>query len=256
MLIDSHSHLDFEQFDIDREEMLQRAVQQGVGRMISIGTSDITSQNALDLSLKHDFIYASAGVHPMHSAEAQDWEKICEIAKHPRVVAIGETGLDFYHNNDPAFIDQQRSYFAKHFELSNALKKPIIVHSRGEAFDEIFEMTRKYGISASGVIHCFIGTAQNAFDAIDLGYYVSISGVITYKNNDILRQAVAQIPLDKILVETDCPYLAPVPQRGKRNEPAFVNYTAQEIAKVKKISVEEVAYQTTLNCHKLFHIPI
>ena len=255
MLVDSHSHLDFQQFDADRSEILQRALDAGVGYMVSIGTSDQTTRNALDLAIQYPFIFASAGVHPLHTNEAQDWQKICQMAEHERVVAIGETGLDFYHENDPQIIDLQRGYFAKHFELSNHLKKALIVHSRGGAFDEIFDFRRKYGLEGGGVIHCFTGNTKEAMQAIDLGFYISISGVITYKKTDELREAVRIAPLDRILVETDCPYLAPMPHRGKRNEPSFVTHTAQEVAKIKGISFEDLSKATTENCKKLFKLP-
>jgi TatD DNase family protein len=255
MLVDSHSHLDFQQFDSDRSEMLQRALDAGVGYMISIGTSDQTSQNALDLSIKYPFIFASAGVHPLHTNEPQDWERICQMAEHERVVAIGETGLDFYHENDPKIIDEQRIYFAKHFELSNRLKKPLIIHSRGGAFEEIFEFRRRYGLDGGGVIHCFTGNTNEALEAIELGFYLSISGVITYKKTEELKEAVRIAPLDRILVETDCPYLAPMPHRGKRNEPSFVTHTAQEVARIKGISYDALCEATTQNCKHLFKLP-
>ncbi len=252
MLIDSHCHLDMKDFDKDRDEVLERARKDGIVHMISIGIDVKSSESALALARQYPFISATVGCHPHDADEcgADDLEILSHMAAQPEVVAWGEIGLDYYRNYSQK--ENQRKIFKIQLELARAAELPVIIHDR-EAHEEVYATLKKMGKGEQkGVIHCFSGDRDLAEAFIALGYYISIPGTVTYKKAIQTKEVAASIPLDRMLVETDSPFLAPVPRRGKRNEPSFVNHTAREIAKLRDIPFETVAEQTTRNAIGLF----
>ncbi|MCG6880020.1 MAG: TatD family hydrolase [Deltaproteobacteria bacterium] len=256
MLIDSHCHLDMKDFDKDRETVIERARRDGIGHMVSIGIDLKSSRFALALARKYDFIYATVGCHP-HDADAcsfRDLQELIALAGEQEVVAWGEIGLDYYRNYSGK--ENQRSIFQRQLELAHNAELPVIIHDR-DAHEEVYAILEKMGKGErKGIIHCFSGDRELAEAFIALGYYISIPGTVTYKNAVQIKEVAATIPLDRMLVETDAPFLAPVPGRGKRNEPAFVVHTAREIAKLRDIPFETVAEQTTQNAGRIFGISL
>lgn len=252
--IDSHAHLDFDRFDTDREEVIQRAIERGVHKIISIGTHIASSQRAIKLAEQYpDFIYASAGFHPLYMDDdhSQGWAQLKDLIQHPSVVGVGETGLDYFYDKTPP--EQQRHSFREHLKLSNHYQKPVIIHIR-DAFDDAYRIIAEEGVTAGGVVHCFTGGPKECQKAIDLGLYVSISGIATFKSAKELREAVRQIPLNRLLLETDAPFLAPTPHRGKRNEPSYVVDTAHCVAELKQIRLAHLAQATYTNTLALFSL--
>jgi len=250
MLIDSHCHLDMKDFDKDRSEVLERAQRKGISHMVAIGIDVKSSEAALSLAREYPFISATVGCHP-HDADQcnpKELQKLASLALEPEVVAWGEIGLDYYRNYSGK--EKQRKIFKEQLDLAHANNLPVIIHDR-EAHEEVYALLKKMG-EGKGVIHCFSGDRDLAEAFIDLGYYISIPGTVTYKNARLVREVAAAIPLDRMLVETDAPFLAPVPKRGKRNEPGFVIHTAREIALLRDIPFEAVAKQTTENARALF----
>ena len=255
MLIDTHAHLDDARYDPDREAMIARAREAGVQTFVTVGCDLATSDAAVALADQHAFIYAAVGVHP-HEVKsiADDWyDELRRLARHPKVVAYGEIGLDYHYNHSPP--DMQRRRFREQVCLAREIGRPIIIHTREAQDDTIAILREEEAGEVGGVFHCFSGDAWLARDALDLGFYLSFSGVITFQNATMLRDIVKTVPLDRILVETDCPYLTPAPHRGKRNEPAFVAFVANKVAELKGLTVEEAAEQTTRNAKRLFKIP-
>lgn len=252
-LIDTHCHLDADAFRQDLEEVVQNALDNGVKRMVTIGITRQTSEAAIVVANRFDCVSAVVGIQPNYAHEAApgDWERIIELAEHPKVVGIGETGLDKYWDFAP--LDTQQDYFRRHLSFSRESKKPFIVHCR-EAESEVLEMLRTDYANGplNGLMHSFCGDTDMAAECIQMGMYISFAGMVTYKKNDDLRQAAKSIPLDRLLVETDSPYLAPHPNRGKRNEPAWVRHTAECLATVHDISVEELAAATSANAERVF----
>ncbi|HZJ76890.1 MAG TPA: TatD family hydrolase [Oscillospiraceae bacterium] len=254
MLFDSHAHLDDGRFDKDRDNVIKRAKQNNIKYILNPGADLNTSIRAVNLSEKHDMIYAGVGVHP-HNVKDMDEDTI-EILKaltnKEKVVAIGEIGLDFHYDHSPR--DDQRKWFRKQIELAKEVNLPIIIHDR-EAHGEVFDILKEYDAGELGcVMHCYSGSVEMAREYIKMGIYISLAGPVTFKNARKAYQVAEEIPLEWLLVETDSPYLTPVPYRGKRNEPAYVRFVAEKVAEAKQISVEDVAYQTTLNTKKLFRI--
>ena len=254
MLIDSHAHLDMQDFDEDRVEVIDRALEGGVTHIITVGIDLDSSISALELARKHESVYAAVGYHP-HNAQKCDskyLDKLSETTLEPKVVAWGEIGLDFYRRYSPK--DDQLKIFLRQLEIADDLNLPVIIHDR-EAHNDVLTILKKMGKSErKGVIHCFSGDIDLAMAFIELGYYISIPGTVTYKKALQTKEVASNIPLEYMLVETDAPFLAPVPKRGKRNEPLFVNFTAQEIARLRNIEFEEVAEQTSKNAKTLFGI--
>jgi TatD DNase family protein len=263
MLIDSHCHLDrlnLAPYGGDLSGALHTARARGVGTMLCIGINHNNFGQVFDIAESHQDIYATAGLHPLEFNEPahlpidqiESWLR--QSAGHPKVIGIGETGLDYYYSK--ASIDQQKESFAIHLEVAKSLAKPVIVHSR-EAREDTLALIRDHGCRESaGVLHCFTESWDMAKVALDLGYYISFSGIITFKNAGELREVVKKVPLDRLLVETDSPYLAPLPFRGKPNEPKNVVEVAQCVAEVKEIPFERVCEQTSLNFLALFRIKI
>ena len=253
MLIDTHAHLDENAFAFDRAEVVAAAAAAGVTRIITIGTTLESSRAALAIAGEFPGVFAAVGIHPNYAATAQpdDWRLIEELAGNAKVVAIGETGLDRYWDHTP--IDVQQDYFDRHLGLSRRINKPFIVHCREADADTISQLRRAAGQGAlNGVMHSFAGSSETADVCLELGLYLSFAGMVTYKKSDELRNIAARIPADRILIETDSPYLAPVPNRGKRNEPAWVRHTAEVIAQLRGVPLEEFAAQTTANAERLF----
>jgi TatD DNase family protein len=256
MFIDSHAHLDVPQYDADRAEVIDRALGAGIGTMLEICGSDV-GKGSLDIGIKlaeeYSFIYAAIGVHP-HEANLYDEaleQKLIGMAEHEKVVGWGEIGLDYFYDNSPR--DVQRKVFRRQLELGQTCDLPIIIHTR-DAEDDTIAILKDAPPGISGVIHCFTGTQNLAETAIRMGFYISFSGVLTFKTAGDLREVARNTPPDKILIETDCPYLAPVPHRGKRNEPAFVKETAAKLAEIKGESIDEIARITSSNFKRLFRL--
>ena len=254
MFIDSHSHLDDERFDQDRDILIKSLKERQVDIAINIGADLQTSINSVELANKYDNIYAVVGVHP-HSASEVTEETLDifrEMSKNDKVVAIGEIGLDFYYDNSPR--DVQRKWFKEQLKLAKELGLPVVIHSR-EASQETFDTIKEaQDGSLRGVMHCYSGSVEMAKEYIKLGFYISIGGPVTFKNARVVGEVAEALPLDKLLIETDCPYLTPEPYRGKRNEPMYVRYVAEKIAEIRNISVEELAKATSTNAKKLFGI--
>lgn len=254
-LVDSHAHLDGKQFSHDLDEVVERARQADVNTILTIGCDLESSRASVDLALRYPEIYASVGVHP-HDALTLDQALLDELERMAesidKVVAIGEIGLDFYRDRSPREI--QREAFRKQIRLARKLGKPVIVHDR-DAHEEVLQILREENASeVGGVLHCFSGDLAMARACVEMGFLISFAGPLTYPKNDALRQIAAELPIDVMLVETDCPYLAPQGWRGKRNESAYVRSTAEKLAEVKGLSLEDVARTTSLNAFRLFGI--
>ena len=250
-LIDSHCHLDDEQFAEDQEAAIERAQAAGVERMMAIGTGDGPPdlEVATRLADRYPALYATVGVHPQDAAKAapETFDHLRDLLSHPKVLALGEIGLDYYHDTAPR--DIQRAVFVRQLELAREAAKPIVIHTR-EAWSDTIQILREQSANR-GIFHCFTGGIEEAREALDLGFHLSFGGVVTFPKSERLREAAKIVPLDRLLVETDAPYLAPVPHRGKRNEPAFVVNTARKLAEIRGIPVEDVARATTENFERL-----
>jgi TatD DNase family protein len=282
MLIDTHAHLDFPDFATDLEDVLRRAEEADVKRVITIGTSIESSRRAIELAEKYPSVYATIGVHPSQAEEAEDdvITPLRELAKNPRVVAIGETGLDYHHLpseevakeeqvqvmtalrtetdeeieaqiRDGAYKSKQASLFQQQLDLAVELGLNVVIHQR-DAWEDTLEALRPYTSKLRGVFHCFGGTLDQANEVLDLDHLVSFTGIVTFKNGIAVRQVTAEIPLWKFMIETDCPYLAPVPFRGKRCEPAYTRIVAETIAGARGVSSEEISEATTETAEKFF----
>lgn len=258
MLIDTHCHLTMPDFDADRSDVIQRAIDAGISHMITIGTDIEDSKSAIALAEEHEFIYAAVGVHPHDVKDITDTESfsdtIKKLASKKKVVALGETGLDYHYMHSPAEIQQE--HFRLEINLAKSLGLPVIVHSR-EAKEDTLRILKEEKVEVTGgVLHCFSGDMDMAEKALNMGLYISFSGVITFRNAKKMPDIVKAIPLNRILIETDAPFLTPVPHRGKRNEPAYVKYMAEKIADIKGISLEELGKTITDNAARLFRLII
>ena len=252
MFIDTHAHLFYPNFNNEVEEVIKRAVEEGVDYIIVPGTDIASSAQAVELADKHEAIYASAGIHPHDTANWEDSliDNIREIAKHPKVVAIGEIGLDYYYDFSPKNI--QKIAFKKQIELALELSLPIIVHNR-ESNDDVMEIIRSYkGKNLKGQFHCFAGSVQDAHELIEMGHMISFPGNITFKKADNIRKVLAGINFSNLLLETDSPFMTPVPHRGKRNEPSYVKFVAEKISEIHNVTVKEVAEITSKNAINFF----
>lgn len=254
MFFDTHVHLNAEQFEEDVQEVIDRALSEGVKNMVVVGFDRPTITKAMELVEKYDFLYASVGWHPVDAIDMtdEDLQWIEELSAHTKVVALGEMGLDYHWDKSPKEI--QKEVFRKQIRLAKKVGLPIVIHNR-EATADIVEILKEEDASeVGGIMHCFSGSAETAKECVDMNFYISLGGPVTFKNAKKPKEVAGIIPLDKLLIETDCPYLAPHPYRGKRNEPSYVTLVAQQIAEIKEISVEEVARATTENAKKLFGI--
>lgn len=256
-LVDTHAHLDEEAFSPDRDDVVRNAVAAGVVQIITIGTTAESSGRAVALAQRYPQVFAAVGIQPnyVHEANAADWDTILRLSREPKVVAIGETGLDRYWDYAP--FELQQEHFDRHIALARESDLPFVVHCRDAEADVVAQL-RHAALAGplKGVMHSFCGSPETAQVCLELGMYLSFAGMITFSNAGKLRATLAQIPLDRILVETDSPYLAPSPLRGKRNEPANVRLTARCVAEAHGVSVEEVARTSTMNARELFRLPI
>ncbi len=253
MLVDSHCHLDFPEFAPELDAVVARAKDAGVGTCVTIGTTLEKFPRVQAVAEQFETVWCSVGVHP-HEAKVEPLENpapLIERAQHPKVVGIGETGLDYYYEHSPRAA--QIANFRAHIAAARQLKLPLVVHTRDAEDDTIQILRDEMGQGAfTGLIHCFTGTRALADAAVDLGFCISASGIATFKKSEELRAVLKDVPLDRLLVETDAPYLAPMPHRGKRNEPAFVKHTAAMLAELKGVSFEDLAAATTENFFRLF----
>lgn len=258
MYIDSHAHIEGKEFDADREAVIQRALDAGVEIIVCVGNGEVAADShaaAFRIAEQYPFIYATVGVHP-HEARLLDdklYAQLMELSQHPKVIAWGEIGLDYHYDNSPREV--QREAFRKQLRMARERKLPVSIHTREAEADTLAILDDEWNDSGlGGVIHCFTGTRSFADAAVELGFHVSFSGVITFKKAEELRETARALPLDRILIETDAPFLSPVPYRGRRNEPAYVVETARAIAELCKIEVDDVARLTSANFKRLFKL--
>jgi TatD DNase family protein len=253
MLVDSHCHLEFPDFAPEQDQVIARARAAGIGHMLTISTRVDQFDVIARLAEAHDDISCTIGTHP-HSADDEvdvTTEQLVELAKHPKVVGVGETGLDYYYDNSPREIQQEA--FRRHIRAAIQLDMPLIVHTRDADADTIRILREEgTGTRLSGLLHCFSSSAQLAEEALDFGFYISFSGIVTFKNSGSLREIAKAVPLDRMLVETDAPFLAPIPKRGQRNEPAYVVHTAATLADLHNIDVATLGERTSANFFTLF----
>jgi TatD DNase family protein len=250
--IDSHAHLDDERFDEDREELINSLYENGIETVLNPGADLNTSKAAVELANKYSFIYAAVGCHPHDSKFMNDdtMNIFRELAKNKKVIGIGEIGLDYYYDNSDR--DTQRTWFREQIRLAKELDLPYIVHDR-DAHEDVFKIMKEEHYSGTrGILHCYSSSVEMAREFVKLGFYISLGGPVTFKKAKTPKLVAKEIPLDRLLIETDCPYLTPEPFRGKRNEPKYVKYVAEEIAAIKEVSIDIIAEKTSENFRKLF----
>ncbi|MGR9541858.1 TatD family hydrolase [Priestia megaterium] len=254
MLFDTHVHLNAEQYEDDLQEVINRALEKGVQNMVVVGFDEPTIKKAIQIAETYDFIYASVGWHPVDAIDMTDehlaW--IEELAQHPKVVALGEMGLDYHWDKSPKEV--QKDIFRRQIRLARKVNLPIIIHNRDATEDVVTILKEEHVEEVGGIMHCFTGSIEVAKQCMDMNMYISFGGPVTFKNAKKPKEVATELPLDKLLIETDCPYLTPHPFRGKRNEPGYVSYVAEQIAELKGITYEELADITTANAKKLFGI--
>lgn len=255
-LVDSHCHLDHRQFASEIDEVLERAAKAGVDRMLTIGTGEGPEDLdcALKIASRYPHVFATAGVHPHDAAkaDANSWAWLRDLALQEKVLAIGEIGLDYHYEFAPR--ETQAQAFREQLAVAREAGKPLVIHTR-EAWEDTMRILRQEWAPGTGILHCFTGTAEQACEAVELGFYLGFGGVLTFPKSESVREAARAVPAEKLLLETDAPYLAPLPYRGKRNEPAYTAVTAAKLAEVRGCSTEEIARQTTHNFETLFHLP-
>lgn len=254
MFFDTHAHLNAEQYNEDLQEVIDRALSEGISNIVVVGFDRPTIEKAMELTEQYEFIYACVGWHPVDAIDMteEDLLWIEELSSHPKVVALGEMGLDYYWDKSPK--DIQKEVFRKQIRLAKKVKLPIVIHNR-DATADIVEILKEEGAGeVGGIMHCFSGSPEIAQECVDMNFYISLGGPVTFKNAKKPKEVADVIPLEKLLIETDCPYLTPHPHRGKRNEPSYVKLVAEQIAEIKGLSTEEVAQATTENAKKLFGI--
>ena len=251
MLVDSHCHLNFPELATNIEDIRLAMTENGVGHALCISVTLKDFPQVLALADKYPNFFASVGVHPDYESEPPfSSDTLFDLAQHPKVVAIGETGLDYFRLTDN--LDWQRERFRTHIRAAIKAKLPLIIHTRASAEDTLRIMEEENASEVGGVMHCFTETLDVAMRAIEMGFYISFSGIVTFKNASALKEVARHVPLDRILVETDSPYLAPIPFRGKTNQPAYVKHVAEEVARLRNISIDELANTSTLNFFTLF----
>jgi len=254
MLFDTHAHLNAVQYNDDLQEVIERALGEGVSYIVVVGFDRPTISRAIELAEQYDFIYAAVGWHPVDAIDMteEDLLRIEQLAAHPKVVALGEMGLDYYWDKSPKEI--QKDVFRKQIALAKKVKLPIIIHNREATADILQILKEENAAEVGGIMHCFTGSLEVAKQCIDMNFYISFGGPVTFKNAKKPKEVAREIPLEHLLIETDCPYLTPQPFRGKRNEPGYVKFVAEAIAELKGVSFEEVAQKTSDNAKKLFGI--
>lgn len=256
LIFDTHAHYDDDAFDEDREQLLLSLEAKNVGKVVNIAASVGSPERVLAMAEKYDFMYAAVGVHPGDAALMNEevFRQLQEQCAHEKCVAVGEIGLDYYWPEPEGEI--QRVWFERQLELAREVHKPVVIHSRDAAKDTMDMMTGLRAGEIGGVIHCFSYTKETARQFLDMDFYFGIGGVVTFKNSKKLKEAVEYIPVEKIVLETDCPYLAPDPFRGKRNESSYLSYVAETIAQLKGLPVEAVYERTWENAHRLYRLPL
>lgn len=251
-IFDTHAHYDDEAFEEDRERILQELPHAGIGKVVNVGASLSSCKTSLELAQTYDYIYCALGVHPNETAELNEknFQWLMDQCKHEKCVAVGEIGLDYYWDEPEREI--QKEWFVRQLQLAKQISKPVVIHSRDAAKDTVDIMTAERAGEIGGVVHCFAYTKETAKTFLDMGFYIGIGGVLTFKNAKKLKEAVEYIPLDRIVLETDCPYLAPEPNRGKRNSSLNLPYVVEALANCKGMSEEEVRQAVWENAHKLY----
>lgn len=254
MFIDTHVHLNADQYEEDLQEVIDRALEAKVERMVVIGFDRKTIERTMQLIEQYDFVYGVIGWHPVDAIDCtqQDLEWIEQLASHPKIVGIGETGLDYYWDKSPK--DVQQELFRKQIQLAQKINLPIVIHNRDATGDVVQILREENAASVGGVMHCFSGSVETARECIAMNFMISLGGPVTFKNARLPKEVATEIALEHLMIETDAPYLAPHPHRGKRNEPAFVPLVAEEIARLKGLTIEEVAQATTANAKNFFGI--
>jgi TatD DNase family protein len=254
MLTDTHTHLNAAQFDEDRDEVIQRALDAGVTRIVNVGFNRETIPTSIELAERYDFIYSTVGWHPQDAIDMRpgDLEWIEELCKHEKVVAIGEIGLDYYWDTSPK--DVQHTVFREQIRLARKLGMPIVIHNRDAHHDILEILKEEKAAEVGGIMHCFSGSWETAKQCLDMNFYISFGGPVTFKNAKQPKEVLARVPLDKLLIETDAPYLTPHPYRGKRNETSYVRLVAETAAEILGISLEELANVTTQNAVRLLQL--
>ena len=254
MFIDTHVHLNADQYEEDLQEVIDRALEAKVERMVVIGFDRKTIERTMQLIEQYDFVYGVIGWHPVDAIDCtqQDLEWIEQLASHPKIVGIGETGLDYYWNKSPK--DVQQELFRKQIQLAQKINLPIVIHNRDATGDVVQILREENAASVGGVMHCFSGSVETARECIAMNFMISLGGPVTFKNARLPKEVATEIALEHLMIETDAPYLAPHPHRGKRNEPAFVPLVAEEIARLKGLTIEEIAQATTANAKNFFGI--
>lgn len=254
MIFDTHAHYDDDAFDEDREELLGSMQANGVGKIVNIGASLNSCKQTIELMQKYDFVYGAIGVHPNEVEELSEesFAQLKEWCKSEKCVAVGEIGLDYYYDEPTPEI--QKKWFIRQLNLAREISKPVVIHSRDAAKDTIDIMKEQHAEEIGGVVHCFSYTKETAKIMLDMGFYIGIGGVLTFKNGVKLKEAADFIPMDRIVLETDCPYLAPVPFRGKRNSSLYLPYVVSVLAEIKSISEEEVRRITWENAHRMYRM--
>ncbi len=254
MFIDTHVHLNADQYEEDLQEVIDRALEAKVERMVVIGFDRKTIERTMQLIEQYDFVYGVIGWHPVDAIDCtqQDLEWIEQLASHPKIVGIGETGLDYYWDKSPK--DVQQELFRKQIQLAQKINLPIVIHNRDATGDVVQILREENAASVGGVMHCFSGSVETARECIAMNFMISLGGPVTFKNARLPKEVATEIALEHLMIETDAPYLAPHPHRGKRNEPAFVPLVAEEIARLKGLTIEEIAQATTANAKKFFGI--
>ncbi|WP_445478962.1 TatD family hydrolase [Lysinibacillus irui] len=254
MFIDSHVHLNADQYDEDLQEVIDRALEAKVEKMVVIGFDRKTIERTMQLIEQYDFVYGVIGWHPVDAIDCtqEDLEWIEKLASHPKIVGIGETGLDYYWDKSPK--DVQQALFRKQIHLAQKIGLPIIIHNRDATGDVVRILREENAAAVGGVMHCFSGSVETARECIAMNFMISLGGPVTFKNARLPKEVATEIPLEHLMIETDAPYLAPHPHRGKRNEPAFVPLVAEEIARLKGLTIEEIGQATTDNAKKFFGI--
>lgn len=254
MFVDSHAHIDSKTYNSDRDIVIKRAIDGNIKLIVNVGIDLYSSEKSIELSNKYNEIYATVGFHPHFAKDfsSKIKERFYELAKNKKVVAIGEIGLDYYRNLSSR--DKQKEVFRELIRFAIELNLPIVIHDRDATSDIMGILQEEHSDKVGGVMHCFSGDLESAYKFVEMGFYISFAGPITYSNNKKSPPIIKALPIEKMLIETDCPYLTPEPNRGKRNEPLYVKDTAQMIAKIKNISIDEVARITTENAKKAFRI--
>lgn len=253
MIWDTHAHLDDRQFSKDRDAVIKRAQEAGISRILNIGHTESSCKDAVEIAGKYSFIYASVGIHPHDAKDCTEktWDLLLRLAQNPKVIAWGEIGLDYYRDLSPR--DVQRQVFIHQIELANEVGLPIIIHNR-DAHGDVLKIVKEHRPECGGVFHSYSGSWEMAKELLRMGFYLSFSGPLTYKNARHTVEVAANVPEDRFVVETDCPYLTPEPYRGKRNEPAYVREVLAKIAELKGITLEKAAELSTNNAKKLFGV--